>query len=139
MYVKEMTEFNSPYIFYLQPADFDSEYNLIIREDIPNRISQPLFSGITIIMIQGNFCGYCTKAKPVYQRIAEEVKAADFTTIKIDGEDNKYFFQQHLDDIIRGEIRGVPTFVKMYQGKAVDIHKGDISYESLVNWIYGEN
>ncbi len=131
-----MSEFNTPNIFYLEPKDFDDQFNLIIRPDIPSRTGTPLFGNVTIIMIQGNFCGYCTRTKPTFQRIADELMAADFATIKIDGED-KEFFRTHIDHIVKGQLKGVPTFVKLYQGKVVDIYVGDTSHASLVDWIYG--
>ena len=45
-------------IAYLTIKDFDSNGNLI---------NPKLKDGKVIIMIQANFCGYCTIAKPAFQ------------------------------------------------------------------------
>jgi thiol-disulfide isomerase/thioredoxin len=78
--------FNSPNVIYLEQSEFDSNLNL--SSPLLNRYSgQPLLSGLTIVMIQGNYCGYCTKMKPMYQQVADELVSSgiDFATIQIDG------------------------------------------------------
>ena len=46
-------------VAYLQDSDFDIKGN-IINKNIPDNI--PI-----VIMLQAEFCGYCTKAKPAFQ------------------------------------------------------------------------
>lgn len=128
--------FNSPYIYYLETTDFDpSTFRLL-----PN--SNPLsgdevFTGTTILMIQGNFCGYCTQFKPIFASLASELSPSiDFATIQTDGkEPNEQFNPNFVNQIIRSEMRGVPTIVKLVQGQAVSIYEGPRTHEALRQWI----
>lgn len=40
-----------------------------------------------VIMMQGDFCGYCTQAKPDFQKFANESKNVQACTVQIDDQD----------------------------------------------------
>jgi thiol-disulfide isomerase/thioredoxin len=131
-------QFNSPNVYYLEDTDFDSQYNL--KSHVMNEITgAPFFSGVTIVMVQGDYCGYCTRLKPLYQQIANELsnQGIEFATIQIDGtQPGEQIFQgDALTYILRQPLQGVPLLLKYYQGQPVDQYSGDQSYESLTKWI----
>lgn len=68
---------NKP-VVYLQADDFDQDGKLV-NPNIPR--DKPV-----MIMVQALFCGYCTKAKPDFQRFADDNQDKVFcATIEADG------------------------------------------------------
>ena len=131
-----MEYFDSPNVYYLEDTEFDSNYTL--RTNVVNeRTGAPFFSGVTIVLVQGNYCGHCTSFKPVFQQLADELapQGIDFATIQIDGkEPGEQGFQDSISSIIQGPLEGVPLILKFYQGKPVDKHNGDRSAEAVRQW-----
>lgn len=115
-----MKYLNDP-VVYLQDSDFDASGNLI-NPNIPK--DQPV-----VIMIQANFCGYCTQAKPAFQQYADQNKGKVFcATIQGDGtEKGEKELGSNIDKIKKG-FRGYPDYIKYKGGKSVP---GDISGRSL--------
>lgn len=96
-------------IFYLESSDFD-EYGNIINPDI--NTSLPIF-----IMIQANFCGFCTIAKPQFQKFALAFKdKVTCATIQADSNDPNL---KQLLSIIAPELTGFPTYVILYKNKII--------------------
>jgi len=77
----------------------------------------------TVVMVQGTFCGYCTKAKPAFTEFASKTSAFP-STIQIDGgqsEKDAYKIVQQLDP----SIRGVPVYLGFDRnGQYVKTHSG---------------
>ncbi len=133
-----MKQFNSPNVYYLENSEFDSNYRLV--SDLTNETTGlPFFSGLTIVMVQGNYCGYCTQMKPYFQALADELSGfgIEFATIQVDGNEpgEQIFKGDALTYILGQPLQGVPTVVKFYQGYPVDVFAGDHSYEGLKHWI----
>lgn len=140
-----MTQFNTPNIYYLEQQDFNS--SLQLTSSILNPYTKkPLFSGLSILMVQGDFCGYCTQVKPAFQRLANELHGIDFATIQIDGQQPGEKFFQHQDEkdrispltaILGRPMEGVPLFVKMFNGVVVSgsEFQGNRDEGSLREWI----
>lgn len=132
-------QLHSP-IFYLEQDNFDTQFKL---KPIQNPLLQtptPLFHAYTIIMIQGNYCGYCTKLKPIFQQIANEVVVQTpdihFATIQIDEQQTeKTISSTMLKNILQFDIPGVPVVVKFFQGRPMDMYKGSHNKEELHQWI----
>lgn len=104
-------KFLLPPIFYLESSDFD-EYGNITNPHIDT--SLPLF-----IMIQANFCGYCTMAKPDFQRFAYAFKdKVTCATIQADPERPDPNMRK-LISIIAPELTGFPTYIIMYKNKII--------------------
>jgi len=65
----------------------------------------------TIIMVQGNFCGYCTKAKPAFAEVCNKTKGKiTCSTIQTDGNPD----EKKLGDYVKNwdkNYRGVPTYL----------------------------
>lgn len=132
-----MTEFDSPNIYYLENSEFDPSYTL--HSTLLNAQGKPLFGGVTIVMVQGNYCGYCTKLKPIFQQLANELtsRGIDFATIRIDGDGlgERLFRTDALTQILGHPLEGVPYICKFYQGRIVDAYQGEQSYAPLKQWI----
>jgi len=121
-----MQQFNSPNVYYLENTEFDPDHRLIIP-------------GLAIVMVQGNYCGYCTQLKPIFQRVADELSQPGliFATIQIDGAQpgEQVFKTDALSRIIGQPLQGVPLIVKFYDGYPVQSYSGGHSYEELKKWI----
>lgn len=133
--------FNSSNVIYLEQSEFDSNFRL--NSSLPNKYTnQPLFSGLTIVMIQGNYCGYCTQMKPIYQQVADEMsqQGIDFATIQIDGSqpgEQIFTSPDFLQQVMQKPLEGVPMIVKFYQGQYVpnSEYTGPREVESLKSWV----
>src|SRR3989344_3642468 len=62
-----------------------------------------------ILMIQGNYCGYCTQAKPEFQKFATECKNAVACTIQIDDAGTGKNAMKKLASV--NNSLGIPTFL----------------------------
>jgi len=117
-------------VIYLEESDFDSNLRV------------PAFQGLTILMVQGNYCGYCTQMKPIFQELAERMtgNGLTFATIQVDSEyPSEHIFRNpnFVNAFLRTNLPGVPYIVKMYNGVVVDdsVFKGNRDAKSLHDWI----
>jgi len=111
-------------IAYLTINDFDSNGNIV---------NSKLKNGKVIIMIQANFCGYCTIAKPAFQELAKQ-NQSNFICVTIQG-DGKEQGEKELNDMIKKidpTFRGFPSYVGYKDGKYVKSHSGGRNKENLV-------
>lgn len=111
-----MKYFNSPNIYYLEQQDFTPEYQL---QSPLYKNNRRLFSGLTVLLVQGNYCGYCNDFKPIFQQVADQLSDdIDFATIQIDShEPGETFFKgDGINYIINQQLEGVPLIVKMGNG-----------------------
>jgi thiol-disulfide isomerase/thioredoxin len=102
---------NNP-VAYLQDNDFDTNGHLInpkIPKDVP-----------VVIGIFGNFCGYCTKAKPAFQEFANKTQGKVFcVTIQGDGEvEGEKALAKRIKQI-DPSFQGFPSYVLYKNGKYV--------------------
>jgi len=125
-----MTYLNSP-VAYLVDDDFDSKGNLTNTEIPKNKPA--------LIMVQSNFCGHCTKAKPAYQQFAEKNKDKVFcATVQGDGtEPGEKELSSRLKSLIPG-FRGFPEYVLFVNGKMSKKHDGGRDVESLEKFVFGK-
>jgi thiol-disulfide isomerase/thioredoxin len=123
--MKRMLFLNKP-VAYLQNDDFDKKGNLI-NSSIPK--NKPV-----IIMIQANFCGYCTKSKPDFQNFADKNSGKYFfATIQGDGtQPGEKELGERLE-IIHPKFRGFPSYVGYKNGKFIKVHEGGRDEKSLEN------
>ncbi len=131
-------QFNTPNIYYLEDVDFNAMH-VLSSPYISNITNRPFFSGLTIVLIQGNYCGHCTRLKPIFQQIADEQtpQGIDFATIQIDGDlpSEQVFKTDTLSRIVKQPIQGVPMIVKFLKGIPVDIYNGPNEYYAIKEWI----
>jgi hypothetical protein len=111
-------------IIFLDNNDFNQ--NTLVGSD-----GKPV-SGNWVCMVQGSFCGFCTKAKPDFVNAKNMVgNAATFCTIKIDGDASEKALGNNLTNIIGQKMSGVPAFVLFKNGKAISVHGGGRDSNSL--------
>ena len=115
-------------VAYLVDTDFDADGNLINAE-IPK--DKPVF-----IMVQAEFCGHCTHAKPDFQKLADSNVGKIFTaTIQGDGtEKGEAELSAKLSNFFPG-FRGFPEYVLYYGGKFKEKYEGGRSFEDLQKYI----
>lgn len=86
----------------------------------------------TVVMVQGNFCGYCTQAKPEFQKLARN-KDITVVTIQVDGDDSDQKASNTLSNVVKW--RGVPAYLGFNaNGKFVKLHSGNRDASSLMQF-----
>ena len=117
-----MKYLNKP-VGYLTITDFDQNGNLI-NPDIPK-------NKIVVIMIQANFCGYCTQAKPAFQEFGNNNNNVIALTIQGDGTEKG---EKELSNILKKidpTFRGFPSYVAYKNGKYLKTHNGGRNLKDL--------
>jgi hypothetical protein len=132
-----MKYFSNPNVIYLENSEFSGNK---LTSSATNRTGAPLFGGLTILMVQGLYCGYCTQSKGMFQHLADDLtpRGIDFATIQIDGtRPGERVFKDPavLATILGRPMEGVPLFAKFVKGRVVDIYSGPRDYKSLRAWI----
>ena len=115
-----MKYFDDGSVAYLEREDFDGQGRFIV----------PVKQNKMIVMLQGNFCGYCTQAKPAYANFARNNPNVLVATIQIDGNQN----EQVLGKLITGSLpdyQGVPHYIAFKNGKYIKTHTGGRDERSL--------
>jgi thiol-disulfide isomerase/thioredoxin len=103
---------------HLEDEDFDNSGKLKIQ-------------GLVIVMIQGDFCGYCTQMKPAFQAFADKNKGKlTAATIKTDGNKSEKALAGKMSKSIEG-YRGVPTIIGYKNGLFSGMHTGGRDIDSL--------
>ena len=106
---------------YLQPKEgFECKPEEI---DAYIRSSEP-----TMVLFYADWCGYCTKLKPVWEEAATQANTDTNRMIKIDvgGKD-----PEHKDLMKKYQIEGFPTILVFQNGTPVT-YKGDRSVDSFL-------
>lgn len=86
----------------------------------------------TVVMVQGNFCGYCTQAKPAFQQLASSPNIT-CVTIQTDGKEGDREASQIISGVFKSP--GVPAFLGFNkEGKFVRAHEGGRDTASLQNF-----
>lgn len=84
----------------------------------------------TLVMVQGNFCGYCTQAKPDFQKLANNPYFS-VATVMIDGSESEKRASSKLP-----KTQGVPAYIGFTSdGKNGIIHNGNRDAQSLIDFM----
>lgn len=105
-------------VAYLEDGDFDESNNLKVTK-LP-----------AIVMLQGNFCGYCKLAKPAFYNVAKSRSDVFWGTIQLDGPEKESTLAKKLTSSIPN-YRGVPTYLLYVNGKFVGTHDSGRDEKSL--------
>jgi len=131
-------EFNSKNILYLEESEFDNNFRLISK--IKKNTGKPYFSRRTVVFVQGNYCGYCSKMKPTFQKVADKLndENIDFATICIDSKNpkEKIFQTDVLTKIIGENLNGVPLILIFDNGHVTKKQYGLMNENELMTFIY---
>lgn len=107
-----MSKYLTKPIAYLQVTDFDDQGNL----NIPNLpADMPV-----VVMVQGNFCGFCSQAKPAFQEFAENNRGKVLVaSIQGDGTEAGVPELQKKLNQFYPDFKGYPHYVLYENGKIV--------------------
>ena len=131
-------------VWYLQRTDFDNDGNLI----------NPLLRNKKVlVMLQANYCGYCTQAKPDFQRVAAQIielakgngdpnsvkaKQLVFATIQADGNEPGEKEIMDIMDKIKPDFQGFPDYVYYINGRRRhDAGPNGRDANHLINYVMG--
>ena len=116
-----MEYFNNFPVYYLEDEDVDSNGNIKASGGKP-----------TVCMIQGLFCGYCTKAKPDFAKFAKNNPGVFVCTVQIDGNSSEKKLGERLKKLV-SNYEGVPSY---FGSKGVGIveYNGGRDSESIENF-----
>jgi thiol-disulfide isomerase/thioredoxin len=85
-----------------------------------------------IVMVQGNFCGHCTRAKPAFAQFAKNPYCSCMT-VQIDGDEGDKAAGQALSAVNKSP--GVPVFLGFSRdGKYVKVCDGPRTPESWASF-----
>lgn len=121
-----MIFFEKP-IIYLETTDFNKMGELI----------NPYFKDKkVIVLLQANYCQFCTDIKPFFQKAANKYHpTVIFATIQADGERTGEREFSRILDYIKPGFLGFPDFVKYVNGKRInDNGPSDRDYKSIVEY-----
>jgi len=89
-----------------------------------------------LVMVQGNFCGWCTKAKPEFQKLLGN-KSFVVVTVQTDGEGGDKAANAKISKVNTSP--GVPSFLLFDgNGKYVRSHDGERTAKALSSFASGK-
>jgi len=124
--------FNGTNVIHLEVDDFKN--NMITYHNKPVK-------GVWIVMVQGSYCGYCTKNKPLFTQLSNKFgsksvnKGPVFATIQIDGTDKERALSKRLPNITNTNLSGVPAFLKFENGKFTAMVVGGKNEAELIEFM----
>lgn len=114
-------------VAYLESSDFDKEGNLV-NSEIPSDVP-------VVIMVQANYCGFCTQAKPEFQAFADKMNGKVFVcTIQGDGDQQG---EQELKSKLNQwypDFKGYPHYLLYKGGKRVNKQNRGRSVSDLIEF-----
>jgi thiol-disulfide isomerase/thioredoxin len=85
----------------------------------------------TVVMVQSDNCGHCTKAKPEFAKLSEDNNIT-CATIKLDGEENERSLMELVKEC-HPSYRGVPVYIIFNSdGSLSNVHNGGRSKEEIM-------
>lgn len=115
---------------YLEEADLTDEGH------IQPSVMKALGNKPVLMMVQGNFCGWCSVAKPEFQKLANQ---SDFRCLTIQIDDGKTGDKAAQKVGKVHPSRGVPTFLVFDKtGKFVKAHDSERTADALLKTIRGQ-
>jgi thiol-disulfide isomerase/thioredoxin len=118
--------FNGSNVIFLEESDFKN--NVLHHDGKPAR-------GKWLVMVQGSYCGFCTKSKPSFVNLANKYKDVTFATIQIDGTDPEKALGKRLPKITGQNISGVPTYLLFENGKFSAMMSGGRGENELIEFM----
>lgn len=107
---------------YLEDSDFNKDHSL--KPHVTQ--GKPV-----VVMAQGQFCGFCTKAKPAFEKFAHSSKNVRGVTLQIDGHPSEKKAGERIGKLDKG-YRGVPTYLGFdSNGKYIKTHNGGRDQQSI--------
>lgn len=101
--------FNFP-VAYLEIDDFDPASGMLkgVFKTTP-----------TLVMIQANYCGACTRSKPEFQKLAEKNPIFKLATVQLDGEKESERKVANILDKISPNLSSIPSYILFVNNKKI--------------------
>lgn len=111
-------------VAYLENDDFTDDGKLKINSEYP-----------VMILLQGDYCGYCTQFKPEFLKAVKVLKdKVDIATIQLDGEGSESVLGKRASKFIPN-FKGVPMVVFFVNGKYYSTFNGERTADALVKYV----
>jgi thiol-disulfide isomerase/thioredoxin len=112
-------------VLYLEAKDFNSNLDL---KHFKNKTC--------VVMVQANFCGHCTSAKPHFQKFAEKNKP-NVVCLTIEGDDNTPETEKLLNLVkkLKPSFGGFPDYLLFKNNKFVQKEINGRTAEALEEFI----
>jgi thiol-disulfide isomerase/thioredoxin len=120
--------FNGTNVIHLEDTDFKN--NVLHFQGAPVK-------GKWLVMVQGTYCGFCTKSKKPFVDLSEKYpnNGVIFATVHIDGTDPEKNLGRRLSDIIKKPISGVPAYLLFENGKFSAMVSGGKGESELIEFM----
>lgn len=90
-------------VAYLEIQDFDPVNGVLLGE---------FKTKPTLVMIQANYCGACTRSKPEFQKLADKnLPFFKLATVQLDGEKESERKVVNILDKISNNISSIPAYI----------------------------
>jgi thiol-disulfide isomerase/thioredoxin len=98
-------------VLYLEIGDFDPNSGMLVGEVSKN--------AHTLVMIQANYCGACTRSKPEFQKLANKNPPFKLATVQLDGEKESEKRVSSILDKISPNLSSVPAYILFSNNKKI--------------------
>jgi thiol-disulfide isomerase/thioredoxin len=113
-------------VAYLEIGDFDLVNGMLVGE---------LKNKHTLVMIQANYCGACTRSKPEFQKLADKNPPFRLATVQLDGEKQSEKQVASILDKISPSISGIPAYILFSNNKKILYQGTTRTAEDLYNFV----
>ena len=112
-------------VIYLESEDFSDDGKLKVLKDKP-----------VVILLGGNFCGFCKAVKPIFQTFSTKVQNVYPACILIDGSPSERQLNQKMGKWL-SDYKGVPTVIAYKNGKYLKTYDGPRTEQGLLEFAKG--
>lgn len=110
---------------YIEDIDFNNDNTL--KYYVSN--GKPV-----VMMVQGNFCGYCSQAKPAFKQFVDSNSKVTGVTLQIDGKPSEKNASKIIP-MLYSDYKGVPVYLGFDKnGRFVKCHDGGRDVNSLMTF-----
>jgi thiol-disulfide isomerase/thioredoxin len=103
--------FNFKYpVVYLEIEDFNPVTGMLLG----NFKTVP-----TLVMIQANYCGACTRSKPEFQKLADKKPSFILATVQLDGEKESERKVANILDKISSNLSSIPAYILFVKNQKI--------------------
>lgn len=128
--------FNGSKVVHLEIDDFQNNVLTYMSKKTNKRVP---VKGTWIVMVQGDYCGYCKNNKPAFVHLGDRLSSFDkgpvFATVQVDGHAKEQALSKHLPNITKTSLGGVPAFLKFHNGQFVAMVMGARNENEIVEFM----
>ena len=128
--------FNGSKVVHLEIDDFQNNVLTYHNKQLNKRVP---VKGTWIVMVQGDYCGYCKNNKPTFVQLGNRLSSFDngpvFATVQVDGQEAEKALSKQLPTITNKTLGGVPAILKFLNGEFVAMVMGARTDRELVEFM----